>query len=273
MVVIALDLATLFFTLTRGVWIGASLGILIAMSMTRQTRRILVPLAVIGLLAVGATLAVSPTIRSEALGRAESQSPVWDRQNTDLAALRMVAEKPLTGVGWENFINEAPNYMVQQPGYPISGEGIEVHNVFLSHAAELGIPGLLLWLAGFAGAVRRGLLPGQARHPPGRRLWAGRAGPGVVAPGWLRHHPLLLGHRRPGPLQPGPAQHAALDVVGDNGDPLHQPAAGAGTPGPLLGPAPARAGTGRAPRAGAGGPRPGPGLILARGFFRALTGP
>jgi O-antigen ligase len=162
---IALDLATLFFTLTRGVWIGAFLGIVIAMGLTRQTRRILVPVLVIGALTVGATMALSPTIRSEVLGRAESQSPVWDRQNTDLAALRIISEKPLTGVGWENFINVAPNYMLQQPGYPISGIGIEVHNVFLSHAAELGIPGLLLWLLGFVGAVRRGLFPGRRGQP------------------------------------------------------------------------------------------------------------
>jgi O-antigen ligase len=158
---ILLDLSTLFFTLTRGVWIGAFIGIVIAMMLTRETRRVLVPVLVVGALAVGATMAISPTIRSEALGRAESQSPVWDRENTDLAALRIVVEKPLTGVGWENFVNVAPNYMVQQAGYPITGEGLEVHNVFLSHAAELGLPGLLLWLLGFGGAVRRGLFPGR----------------------------------------------------------------------------------------------------------------
>jgi O-antigen ligase len=156
---LALDIATLFFTFTRGVWIGAFAGAAIAMVLTRQTRKILVPVLVLGALAIGATLAVSPTIRSEALGRVESQSPVWDRQNTDLAALRIIEQKPLTGVGWENFINVAPDYMRQQPGYPITGEGIEVHSVFLSHAAELGIPGLLLWLLGFGTAVRRGLFP------------------------------------------------------------------------------------------------------------------
>ncbi|MGA3220992.1 MAG: O-antigen ligase family protein, partial [Acidimicrobiales bacterium] len=111
----------------------------------------------------------------------ESQSPVWDRANTDLAALRIVAEKPLTGVGWENFVNVAPDYMVQQAGYPISGEGIEVHNVFLSHLAELGIPGLLLWLMGFLGAVRRGLLPGRLGAPQ-----AAAYGPGEEDLAWWR---------------------------------------------------------------------------------------
>jgi O-antigen ligase len=161
LVTIALDASTLFFTLTRGVWIGAFVGAVIAMMLTAQTRKILVPALVIGAVAVAGTLAVSPTIRSEVFGRVQSQSPVWDRQNTDLAALRIIEQKPLTGVGWENFINVAPDYMRQQPGYPISGVGIEVHNVFLSHAAELGVPGLLLWLLGFATAARRGLFPGR----------------------------------------------------------------------------------------------------------------
>lgn len=180
---IGLDLGTLFFTLTRGVWIGTFVGVVATMMLTQRTRRILVPLLLAGFIAVAGTLVVSPTIRAEAFGRAESQSPVWDRQNTDLAALRIIEEKPLFGVGWENFHNVSINYMLQQPGYPITGVGLEVHNVFLSHAAELGIPGLLLWLAGFLGAVRRGLLPGgltrrggPSNSPPDPELQLWRAG-------------------------------------------------------------------------------------------------
>jgi O-antigen ligase len=160
--------ATLFFTLTRSVWIGGFVGVLAAMLLTRRTRRLLVPLGLIGLIAVGGTLVVSSTIRGEAFGRAEQQQPVWDRQNTDLAAIRIIKEYPLTGIGWENFINVSPTYMRQQPGFPITGEGIEVHNVFLSHAAELGIPGLLLWLLGFGGAVFRGFYR-KRQGGPGQR--------------------------------------------------------------------------------------------------------
>lgn len=163
---IGADGAAIFFTLTRGVWIGAFVGAVAAMMLTRQTRRILVPLLVAGAVAVAGTLAVSSSIRSEVLGRTTSESPVWDRQNTDLAAVRIIKDLPLTGVGWENFVNVSPNYMVQQATYPITGVGIEVHNVFLSHAAELGIPGLLLWLLAFGGAVRRGLLPGKRYARP-----------------------------------------------------------------------------------------------------------
>ncbi len=180
---IGADLAALFFTLTRSVWIGAALGIMGTMMLTKRTRRLLIPLVVAGSIVVAGTLAVSPTIRAEALGRAESQAPVWDRQNSDLAALRIVKEKPIFGVGWENFLNVSPNYMLQQPDYPITGLDIEVHNVFLSHAAELGIPGLLLWLAGFLGALRwafvpalktmlsRRAQPGKSPPDPEMKLW------------------------------------------------------------------------------------------------------
>ena len=65
---LALDLATLFFTLTRGVWIGALSGIVVAMLLSRQTRRILVPALVVGAVVVGGTLAASPTLRYEASG-------------------------------------------------------------------------------------------------------------------------------------------------------------------------------------------------------------
>jgi len=154
---IGLDGVAIFFTLTRSVWIGAFLGTVAAMSLNRTTRRILVPLLLAGTLAVGATLAVSSQVRTEVFGRVQSQSPVWDRENTDLAAIKIVKEKPLTGVGWGNFINVSGNYMWQQPGYPITGLDLEVHNIFLGNLANLGIHGFLLWLVAFAGAVWRGL--------------------------------------------------------------------------------------------------------------------
>jgi O-antigen/teichoic acid export membrane protein len=162
--------AALFFTLTRSVWIGAFVGFVGAMLLAKKTRMILIPLLAVGALCVVTTLVVSPKIRAEALGRTESQSPVWDRENTDIAALKIISEHPLTGVGFENFINVSAQYMRQQPDYPITGVGLEVHNVFLGHAAELGLPGLLLWLLAFGGAVWRAFSPFPwSRSRPGAR--------------------------------------------------------------------------------------------------------
>jgi putative inorganic carbon (HCO3(-)) transporter len=181
---IGLDLATNFFTLTRGVWIGTFLGVGAIMVLTKELRRFIAPCLLAGVILVVGTLVISPTIRAEAIGRATQQSPVWDRQNTDLAALRIIEEKPLTGVGWENFVNVGSNYMIQQPGYPITGIGLEIHNVFLSHAAEVGLPGFLLWFTGLLGAIRWAFLPrGLMRRgktdksPPSLEIQLWRADP------------------------------------------------------------------------------------------------
>jgi hypothetical protein len=47
---------------------------------------------------LGLALAVSPALRSEAQASAHQQASVWDRQNTDLAAVCIVEKYPLTGV-------------------------------------------------------------------------------------------------------------------------------------------------------------------------------
>jgi putative inorganic carbon (hco3(-)) transporter len=159
-----LDLATLFLTLTRGVWIGAVVAIVAAMMLTKRTRRILIPAIVCTAVLVGGSLATIPSLKTEVLGRTEQLSPVWDRENTDLAAIRIIKEYPLTGVGWENFINVSVNFIRESPDIPITGTTIEIHNVFLSHAAELGLPGLLLWLLSLGSAIRRALLPRRFRR-------------------------------------------------------------------------------------------------------------
>lgn len=162
---LVLDAGAVFFTLTRGVWIGAAVGAIVGMAALPRTRRLIAPMVVSGLMVVSITLAASSSIRAEVLGRTESVQPVWDRENTDLAALRIVLDKPLTGVGWENFPNVAGQYMKQQATYPITGLGLEVHNVYLSHAAELGLPGLVLWASSFLGAFWRAVRPRWPRAP------------------------------------------------------------------------------------------------------------
>jgi putative inorganic carbon (HCO3(-)) transporter len=158
---IAVDAAADFFTVTRAVWIGVILGAGVALAVNPKTRRILVTAVVVGAIAVGGLLAVSSSIRATTLNRAEQQTSVWDRENTDLAGLRIVSEKPLTGVGWENFIIVSGDYMLQQPDYPITGLGLEMHNVFLGDAAELGIPGLIFFLLALGGAVRWAVFGGR----------------------------------------------------------------------------------------------------------------
>jgi putative inorganic carbon (HCO3(-)) transporter len=150
------------FTLTRAVWIGAALGTLVALAMSRRTRHLVVPTIVMGVVVVVAALLLIPNLSGKASTRVQDDAAVWDRYNTNDAAIRMVRTRPLFGFGWETFPIEGRDYMRQSGSYPFTTQaGTVVHNVFLSHAAELGLIGALLWtgalLAAVGGAVfRRG---------------------------------------------------------------------------------------------------------------------
>lgn len=147
------------FCLTRSVWIGTVLALVLIGPAVRQLRRIFVPLAVVAALAVFALITYVPGLSDKVSGRADSQGPVYDRLNTNAAALRIVDAHPLTGVGWTRFIDVVPDWVRQAPDYPITAIHLEVHNVFLGRAAELGLPGALLFvlcvLVGLVGAVLR----------------------------------------------------------------------------------------------------------------------
>ncbi|HET9733592.1 MAG TPA: O-antigen ligase family protein [Acidimicrobiales bacterium] len=140
------------FTLTRSIWIGGALALIVGVVAHPRTRR-WSPLFVLGAaaLAVSVVFAV-PSLHTKARDRLESASPVWDRENTDLAALRAAEAHPLLGIGWETFQTKGPSYL-REGNYPLTGAGLEVHNVLLSHAAELGLPGAILWLLALLAAV------------------------------------------------------------------------------------------------------------------------
>jgi putative inorganic carbon (hco3(-)) transporter len=133
-------------TLTRSVWIGSALGVVVVCLLTPELRKFLIPLAAAIGIGVVVALVAQPAVRSDAAARAGTQLSVWDRQNTDAAAIRIVEEHPLTGVGWLRFVDVSQNYVRQARGYPITNIGIEVHNVTLGRAAELGLPGAGLWI-------------------------------------------------------------------------------------------------------------------------------
>lgn len=155
------------FTLTRSIWIGAALAALIGLVAHPRTRK-WTPLIVATLAAVVAGIVFTvPALHHKVVSRAESASPVWDRQNTDLAALRAAEAHPLFGIGWETFQTKGGSYL-RQGNYPLTGLGLEVHNVLLSHAAELGLPGAILWLWALLSALGGGIF---RRGPPEMRAW------------------------------------------------------------------------------------------------------
>jgi putative inorganic carbon (HCO3(-)) transporter len=114
--------------------------------LTPALRKFLLPLA-IGLgIVIGVVLAAAPQVRSDANTRVNTTRSVWDRENTDDAALRIVEQHPLAGVGWVRFVDVSEQWVRQAHTYPITNIDIEVHNVALGRAAELGLPAAALWV-------------------------------------------------------------------------------------------------------------------------------
>jgi putative inorganic carbon (HCO3(-)) transporter len=138
---------------------------------SRSARKYALYVILAGIVAVPVALVTVPGLDAKATARANSSQPIWDRLNTDRAALSAVEQHPLFGLGWQTFEIEGPAYLRQALTYPLTGAGLEVHNVFLSHAVELGIPGSILWtlalIFGIGGAALR-------RGPPELAAW--RAG-------------------------------------------------------------------------------------------------
>ena len=114
--------------------------------LTPALRKYLVPLAIGFAVVIGVVLTVLPSVRNDASARAGTTRSVWDRQNTDAAAMRIIEQHPLGGVGWVRFVHVSEDWVRQAHGYPITNIDIEVHNVALGRAAELGLPAAALWV-------------------------------------------------------------------------------------------------------------------------------
>jgi putative inorganic carbon (HCO3(-)) transporter len=141
-----LCLAGVFLTLTRSVWIGVSVGVIVAALAHRSTRRALPVVALAIAVAVGGALALSTSLRAKVTDRATTTRSVYDRENTNAAGIRAIEANPLTGVGWLEFTSVSDRYVRQARDYPLTTTDIEIHNVELSRLAELGLIGGSLWI-------------------------------------------------------------------------------------------------------------------------------
>ena len=162
-------------TVTRAVWLGAVVATAFVLVAAPQLRRYLVPALVAGLCLVLGAFAVIPGLASQAENRKADQSPIWERKNSDAAAFRMIAAKPLLGFGWYEHNAKAESYFRMSPTFPLSGEKAGLHNLFLTYAVGLGLVGFGLWLLAVALA-----LGGAVRHraPPAIEPW--RIGLGAI---------------------------------------------------------------------------------------------
>lgn len=167
-------------TMTRSVWLGGLVALCVVPLVSRRLRRWL-PVGM--LLVVGAGL-ITASLFADATDsvarRATEASSLHDRDSTNTAALRIIAEHPLTGVGWRQFVDVGWDWLRQGDTGPMAHTHIEIHNVFLSRAAELGLPAAALYVAFLVGAVWTLARPISAGELHGWRLLA----VGILCP-WL----------------------------------------------------------------------------------------
>jgi O-antigen ligase len=178
--VAGLGLAGTFITLTRSVWVGTGAAIVVTMLSFRQLRPFFLPAVATAYAAVFFMLAGIPGLAERAEERQNAKRPLWDRRNSTAAAVRMLADKPLFGFGWHQYVEKNSDYFVMHPDYPLTGQKYPLHNVYLSNAVELGVLGAALWLAAvmlvLAGAIFR-------RGPPELLPW--RIGLVAIAVQWF----------------------------------------------------------------------------------------
>jgi O-antigen ligase len=165
--IMVLCAAGIMFTLTRQVWVGAAVGTAVAMLCNRRLRRALPATAVTAGIVVVMALAFVPGLSASINSRTNDQSSVWDRLNSDAAALRMVQTRPALGFGWGEFGTASIPYYRLSATYPLSTVN-EAHNMPLSNAAELGLAGFGLWIViGVIGVIA----PAFGRAPPAVEPW------------------------------------------------------------------------------------------------------
>lgn len=165
--VMALCALGIVFTLTRQVWVGAAAGTVVAMLSDRRLRRALPFVAVGTVIVLVLALAFVPGLQSKINSRSQDQSSVWDRLNSDAAALRMFEAKPALGFGWGEFGTESTPYYHLAATYPLSTVN-NTHNMPLSNAAELGLLGVVLWVVVMLVGI---VAPCFGRAPPAADPW------------------------------------------------------------------------------------------------------
>jgi putative inorganic carbon (HCO3(-)) transporter len=165
--VIGLCVLGIILSETRQVWLGAAAGgIIVCLLEPRLRRRLPVGLILTAAL-VGALYYGVPTLKTQLKTRTDDQRSLWDRYNSDEAALRMFESRPLLGFGWFEFPDQSSRYYHVARTYPLT-DVAEVHNVVLSNAAEIGFVGAAMWLI----VVFIGMLtPVMRRGPPQLRPW------------------------------------------------------------------------------------------------------
>ncbi|MFI6865282.1 O-antigen ligase family protein [Nocardia sp. NPDC050406] len=145
-----------FLTYTRSIWLDFAVVVLLGIVLGKGYRTGFVVTA-IGMVSMIAMNWSAFTSADRSAGGVASTNEVYDRLNANATAIWAFLEKPWSGWGLGRFVS-INTYRHQQwsPDTPWSrGLGIPAHETELGILAELGIIGLVLWLAVLVLIARR----------------------------------------------------------------------------------------------------------------------
>jgi putative inorganic carbon (HCO3(-)) transporter len=165
----------LILTLSRGSWVALAV-VTLGMGMLRWRRGWALALLAALLLgfwiqAAGAAKIAGILASSNTLGTVEGRLEVWSR------AIYMIQDFPFSGIGMGAF-GDLADILYPFFSFP-AGSVPHAHNLLLQVAVDLGIPGLIAWLAVFILASASAWLAyrqGVARHEG----WLAGLGAGLV---------------------------------------------------------------------------------------------
>ncbi len=145
---LALTTMTLALTQSRGAWLGIVAASLLAVALaTRRTRAwtalVVLPLALAGLLYAGPGRVAGWVVNQAGAGMSDN---TVGRPELWATAITMLREFPLTGVGMNGFRRVMP--VLHPTNTAARGmDDVHAHNHLLQAGLDLGIPGLVAYLA------------------------------------------------------------------------------------------------------------------------------
>jgi O-antigen ligase len=129
------------------------------------------------------------SVRAHFLERDQTYRGAGFRTQFNETSVRMIAARPLFGVGVGQYYRTSPLFLSPQLAWTYGAEN--AHNYFLQVGAELGVLGLALFSA-WAGVVLWHALKALGHQPRDARLLGGTAGVIVLLGTCLTGHPLLV---------------------------------------------------------------------------------
>ena len=147
---LALTPFAIFFTYTRGPWMGTFFGlmILVMFSLRHRKRFFITTLIILSIITIlGSYLILDEDTAFAASRRIHNEEPVYDRLNLFIASINMFAHHPIFGVGFGKFSEHVADYYRNIDGIPFRDKEVAIHETFTGILTETGLVGLTLILS------------------------------------------------------------------------------------------------------------------------------